>query len=121
MLVTAVHAEAFVLAHTGLAQVPYVPVIRTYQADDAIALWEETERLHGGPGVAPPFWAFPWAGGQALARPESAGYQERLNAFLYRALKTVRPLFANWFSRSARSWSGQRARSATATRSSSRN
>ena len=47
---------------------PLVPEIRTYQADDAITLWEITEELHGGPGLAPPFWAFPWAGGQALAR-----------------------------------------------------
>jgi predicted nicotinamide N-methyase len=61
-------AEAFVRAHAGLAAVPYVPEIRTHQADDAIALWEETEARDGGPGLAPPFWAFPWAGGQALAR-----------------------------------------------------
>ncbi len=68
MSVTAEAAESFVLGHTGLAPVPLVPEIRTYQADDAIALWEITEQLHGGPGLAPPFWAFPWAGGQALAR-----------------------------------------------------
>jgi predicted nicotinamide N-methyase len=68
MSVTAEAAEAFVVGHTGLASVPLVPEIRTYQADDAIALWEITEDLHGGPGLAPPFWAFPWAGGQALAR-----------------------------------------------------
>ena len=68
MSVTAEAAESFVLGHTGLAPVPLVPEIRTYQADDAITLWEITEELHGGPGLAPPFWAFPWAGGQALAR-----------------------------------------------------
>jgi len=68
MSVTAEAAEAFVVAHTGPASVPLVPELRTYQADDAIALWEITEELHGGPGLAPPFWAFPWAGGQALAR-----------------------------------------------------
>ena len=55
-------------AHTGLAPVAFVPEIRIYQADDAIALWEETEQRDGAPGLAPPFWAFPWAGGQALAR-----------------------------------------------------
>ncbi len=68
MSVTMEAAESFVLGHTGLASVPLVPEIRTYQADDAIALWEITEILHGGAGLAPPFWAFPWAGGQALAR-----------------------------------------------------
>jgi predicted nicotinamide N-methyase len=68
MSVLAAEAESFVREHTGLARVPFVPEIRTYQADDAIALWEITEQRHGGPGLAPPFWAFPWAGGQALAR-----------------------------------------------------
>src|SRR5262249_18594907 len=61
-------AEAFVRAHAGLAPVRYVPEIRTYQADDAIALWEETEAGGRGPGLAPPFRGFRWAGGQALAR-----------------------------------------------------
>jgi predicted nicotinamide N-methyase len=68
MSVLAAEAESFVREHTGLAQVPFVPEIRTYQADDAIALWEITEQRHGAAGLAPPFWAFPWAGGQALAR-----------------------------------------------------
>ncbi|MGW4704142.1 abortive infection protein [Streptomyces sp. NPDC004285] len=42
--------------------------------------------------------------GQALARPESAGYQERLNAFLQRALRTVRPLFAGQVTYSSGDW-----------------
>jgi predicted nicotinamide N-methyase len=66
--VTAGEPATFVREHTGLAAVPFVPELRIHQADDAIALWEETEARHGGPGLAPPFWAFPWAGGQALAR-----------------------------------------------------
>ncbi|MGW0538158.1 abortive infection protein [Streptomyces sp. NPDC003032] len=41
---------------------------------------------------------------QALARPESAGYQERLNAFLDRALKTVRPLFKGRVTYCSGSW-----------------
>jgi predicted nicotinamide N-methyase len=56
----------FVRAHTRLAPVPFVPELSLYQADEPIALWEETEA--GGPGQPPPFWAFAWAGGQALAR-----------------------------------------------------
>ncbi|HKE63239.1 MAG TPA: 50S ribosomal protein L11 methyltransferase [Micromonosporaceae bacterium] len=67
-MVSAEDAEAFVREHSGLAPVAYVPEVRTYQADDAMALWERTEERDGAPGVAPPFWAFPWAGGQALAR-----------------------------------------------------
>jgi predicted nicotinamide N-methyase len=56
----------FVRAHTRLAPVPFVPELLLYQADEPIALWEETEA--GGIEQPPPFWAFAWAGGQALAR-----------------------------------------------------
>ncbi|MGW7368856.1 abortive infection protein [Streptomyces sp. NPDC054841] len=42
--------------------------------------------------------------GQALRRPESAGYQERLNAFLDRALTTVRPLFQGRVTYSSGEW-----------------
>ncbi|WP_425247017.1 abortive infection protein [Streptomyces sp. NEAU-NA10] len=41
---------------------------------------------------------------QALGRPESAGYQERLNAFLGRALRTVRPLFKGRVAYSSGEW-----------------
>ncbi|MEV6298874.1 50S ribosomal protein L11 methyltransferase [Actinoplanes sp. NPDC051861] len=61
----------FVRAHTTLAPVPFVPEILLSQAEEPIALWEATEAL-GVPGFGktqpPPFWAFAWAGGQALAR-----------------------------------------------------
>ena len=56
----------FVRAHTHLAPVPFVPELTLHQADEPIALWEETEA--GGAEQPPPFWAFAWAGGQALAR-----------------------------------------------------
>jgi predicted nicotinamide N-methyase len=58
----------FVLAHTSLSATPFLPEIRLHLAADAFALWEETERHLGGGVAAPPFWAFPWAGGQGLAR-----------------------------------------------------
>ena len=46
----------------ALEPVPFVPEILLHQGDDLHALWEAT-------GLeAPPFWAFPWLGGQALAR-----------------------------------------------------
>src|SRR2546423_5232797 len=60
--------EAFVRAHTAVAASPFLPQIRLHLAGDAFALWEQTERDLGGGVSAPPFWAFPWAGGQALAR-----------------------------------------------------
>ncbi|MEO6083227.1 MAG: 50S ribosomal protein L11 methyltransferase [Umezawaea sp.] len=53
---------AFVLEHTHPQPVPLVPEVILHGADDVIALWEATDEH------APPFWAFPWAGGQALAR-----------------------------------------------------
>lgn len=42
--------------------------------------------------------------GQALGRPESAGYQQRLNIFLGRALTTVRPLFTGRITYSSGEW-----------------
>ena len=57
-----------VRADTRLRPVPLVPEIRLHQADDPISLWERTEQARGQAGLDPPFWAFAWAGGQALAR-----------------------------------------------------
>jgi len=60
-------SPGFVRAHTRLSPVPLVPEILLHQADEAIALWERTERSASGQ-QPPPFWGFAWAGGQALAR-----------------------------------------------------
>jgi predicted nicotinamide N-methyase len=59
---------AFVRAQTRLAPVPSVPEVRLRMAEDAIALWETTESERGEIGLPPPFWAFAWAGGVAVAR-----------------------------------------------------
>jgi len=48
--------------------VPLVPGIRLHLADDPIGLWQRTELTSGRTGLDPPFWAFAWAGGLALAR-----------------------------------------------------
>jgi predicted nicotinamide N-methyase len=53
--------------HTRLVPVPFVPEVRLHLAAEPIALWEQTERDQGAQ-LPPPFWAFAWAGGQALAR-----------------------------------------------------
>jgi predicted nicotinamide N-methyase len=45
-----------------------VPEIRLHQASEPISVWQRTERATGRTGLDPPFWAFAWAGGQALAR-----------------------------------------------------
>lgn len=60
--------SAFILAQTRLRPVPHAPEIGLHVADEATALWQSTEDELGAIGLPPPFWAFAWAGGQALAR-----------------------------------------------------
>lgn len=45
-----------------------MPELRLHLADEVTALWQLTEDELGRTGVDPPFWAFAWAGGQAVAR-----------------------------------------------------
>ena len=59
---------AFIRANTRVLSPPAAPELSLYLADDAVALWELTEEQLGELGLPPPFWAFAWAGGQALAR-----------------------------------------------------
>jgi predicted nicotinamide N-methyase len=59
---------AFVRAETRLAAPTLVPEIRLHLADEALDLWRRTEEELGTMGLPPPYWAFAWAGGQALAR-----------------------------------------------------
>jgi predicted nicotinamide N-methyase len=53
---------------TRLCPVALVPEILLYQAGEPVSLWQQVEQATGQDGLAPPFWAFAWAGGQALAR-----------------------------------------------------
>lgn len=53
---------------TELRSMPLLPEIRLHQAGDPISMWQQTEQAAGRDDLDPPFWAFPWAGGQALAR-----------------------------------------------------
>lgn len=59
---------AFIRANTRLRPVPLVPEVSLYVADEAVPLWRKTEEELERDGLPPPFWAFAWAGGQALAR-----------------------------------------------------
>jgi predicted nicotinamide N-methyase len=58
----------FILANTRLIAPPLTPEIRLRLADEAVPIWKKTEEELGAIGLPPPFWAFAWAGGQALAR-----------------------------------------------------
>ena len=67
-LVDGIDAHRFIRDNTSLLAPPLVPEIRLRLAHEALPLWERTEEELGGLGLPPPFWAFAWAGGQALAR-----------------------------------------------------
>ncbi len=58
----------FIRANTRLLPVPLVPEIVLHLAHEAVPLWQKTEDELGEMGLPPPFWAFAWAGGQALSR-----------------------------------------------------
>lgn len=58
----------FIIGNTLLMPVPLVPEIALHIAHEAVPLWQKTEEELGEMGLPPPFWAFAWAGGQALAR-----------------------------------------------------
>jgi predicted nicotinamide N-methyase len=67
----------FVRANTILATPSLVPELRLHLASVATDLWEATEADLECTGLPPPYWAFAWPGGQALARllldkPETA-------------------------------------------------
>ena len=60
--------DAFIRAHTAVTPTPHAPEISLHLATEATELWKKTEEELGEIGLPPPFWAFAWAGGQALAR-----------------------------------------------------
>src|SRR5258708_33608399 len=60
--------QNFIRANTRLRPVPLVSEISIFVADEAVPLWQKTEEELNEAGLPPPFWAFAWAGGQALAR-----------------------------------------------------
>lgn len=60
--------RAFIAAHTELAAVPFVPEIQLHMGGEAMPLWEAAFLADERLPVPPPYWAWPWAGGQALAR-----------------------------------------------------
>ena len=60
--------KAFIRANTRLKSVPHVPEISLHVAEESVPIWQKTEEELGALGLAPPYWAFAWAGGQALAR-----------------------------------------------------
>jgi predicted nicotinamide N-methyase len=58
----------FIRDNTELIAPPLVPEIRLHLATEVVPLWRKTEEELEQLGVPPPYWAFAWAGGQALSR-----------------------------------------------------
>jgi predicted nicotinamide N-methyase len=60
--------QDFITTNAALITPPLVPEIKLYLATEVVPLWRATEEELAKNGVPPPYWAFAWAGGQALAR-----------------------------------------------------
>ena len=60
--------QTFIREHTAVGSPPLVPELRLYLATEVTPIWQATEESLARFGTPPPFWAFAWAGGQALAR-----------------------------------------------------
>ena len=58
----------FIRQNTTVMTPPLVPEVKLHLAHEAVPLWQKTEEELGEMGLPPPFWAFAWAGGQALSR-----------------------------------------------------
>lgn len=58
----------FIVANTKLLTPPLVPEIKLHLAEESLPIWQKTEEELGQINMPPPYWAFAWAGGQALAR-----------------------------------------------------
>lgn len=61
-------AVRFIKENTELIAPPLVPEIALHLATESVPIWLKSEEELGEMNVPPPFWAFAWAGGQALAR-----------------------------------------------------
>ena len=59
---------AFIRRETVVAAPPLVPEIRLHLATEITPIWQATETVLLREGLPPPYWAFAWPGGQALAR-----------------------------------------------------
>ena len=59
---------AFIAANTTIAHAPLVPEIALHLATAITPIWQASENWLARANIAPPFWAFAWPGGQALAR-----------------------------------------------------
>ncbi len=60
--------EEFIRRHTLIACPPLVPEIALHLVTEITPIWQASEHWLAAQNIEPPFWAFAWPGGQALAR-----------------------------------------------------
>jgi predicted nicotinamide N-methyase len=65
---TPARLHAFVRRHTRLTEIAGLPGLRLHTADDVMALLSLAGAEVGDPDPDLPYWAWPWAGGLAIAR-----------------------------------------------------
>ena len=68
MKAAAADPAGFVRRNTALHEPPLVPEVKLHLASEIVPIWQMTEEELEKSGLPPPFWAFAWAGGQALSR-----------------------------------------------------
>jgi len=60
--------EGFIRANTALEAPAMVPELRLWLASEYVPIWQATEAWLEEHNIDPPYWAFCWPGGQAIAR-----------------------------------------------------
>ncbi|WP_157619030.1 class I SAM-dependent methyltransferase [Skermanella stibiiresistens] len=60
--------QAFIQANTELSTAPLLPEVALHLATQVTPLWEATEVDLAARDLPPPYWAFAWPGGRAVAR-----------------------------------------------------
>ncbi len=60
--------QDFVRDNTTLTTTPLLPEIQLHLATEVTPLWQATEETLAATNLPPPYWAFAWPGGQAVAR-----------------------------------------------------
>ena len=60
--------EGFISRNTALETPAMVPEFRLWLATEYVPIWQATEAWLEAQNVDPPYWAFCWPGGQAVAR-----------------------------------------------------
>lgn len=60
--------KSFIRANTALEAPAMVPEFKLWLASEYVPIWQATEAWLEEQNVDPPYWAFCWPGGQAVAR-----------------------------------------------------